>query len=221
MNYYSSILNSYSVSDYSLPTLAPTRTGVGRSTTTGKGMTTGRSTATGLRVSQTAAATSSGEENGSSGGLSTGAKIGIGVGVTLAFLLLAGIGIFLWCMGKRKGKKSSTTIVAPAQPQQTQPVFQQQQPSMAYSNKQGYMPGFQQPPQGVTPPPLYAQTQQASQPGMGGAYEGAYTKGPDPNIAELEHEYHFATPGMVEMGDGVPEREPEPLKKAKKLAKKK
>ncbi|KAF1958726.1 hypothetical protein CC80DRAFT_546047 [Byssothecium circinans] len=209
MGYYSSLLKSYSLTDYTLPTLTAAATGAGRLTTTG------RATATESRSTSTAAAAaaSGGEETGSGGGLSTGAKIGIGVGVTLAVLLLAGIGIGLWCMGKRKGKKISTTVVAPAQPnfpaQQQAPQHMQQQPQMGHTNSQGYMPGFQLQQPVVLPPPQYAQPQQPQDSGTGllGAYGGGYAKGPDSSVAELEHQYHFAKPGIVEMGDGVLETE--------------
>jgi hypothetical protein len=207
MSEYESLTAQYSLTDYSIPTLSPTA---------------GGSTRTGLSAS---APTNSGS-GGGGGGMSPGAKIGIGVGVALGVLLLAGVGILIWCMGKKKGKKNTTTIVAPAQPafaaqpQQQQPPqpqqFQPPQPQMGYVNNQGYMQGVPQqgypqhgyPPQTMSPPPQYVQPQQgAEQHGMAGAY-GAYAKGPEPNVAELEHEYHFARPGAIEM-DGMPEQEPQ------------
>jgi hypothetical protein len=221
-DYYSSLLSEYesltagySLTDYSIPTLAPTAGGT-RTTNAGA------STATGVPSSAAESSSSSG-----GGGMSSGAKIGIGVGVALGLLLLASIGICLWCMGKRKGKKTTTTIIAPSQPafaqQQQQPPppaqhFQQPQPQMGYVNSQGYMQGVPQqgyqqqayPPQTISPPPQYVQPQSpqgAEQHGMAGAYS-AYAKGPEPNVAELEHEYHFAKPGVVEM-DGSPDQGPQ------------
>jgi hypothetical protein len=147
----------------------------------------------------TATAAKANETSGSAkGGLSTGAKIGIGVAVPVGVLFLVGIGVFLWCAGKRKGKKNGTTIVQPptAQPQfQPQPYQPPQQQQMYPTNQQGYMQGYQQ-----TPPPQYIQPQQ----GANVAY-GGYAKQPQPGVAELEHEYHFPShPGAVEM-DGGPE----------------
>ena len=239
MDYYSSLLRSYSITDYVIPTTTGSRTGSGRVPTTARA--TARATATGSRATSTTVAALDGGENTSNGGLSTGAKIGIGVGVALGVLLLAGIGICLWCMGKRKGKKSSTTIVAPAQ--HAIPQVHQQPPQMNYVESAApptnyvdssmYKHPYQAPQPTVSPPPQYVQPQQFQQPqqpqqqqqglyigSTGGAYGGGHVKGPDSNIAELEHEYHYAKPGVVEMGDGLPEREPTP-NQGGKLAKKK
>ena len=136
---------------------------------------------------------------GKSGGLSNGAKIGIGVAVPLAVLLLAALGIFLWCAGKRKGKKTATTIVAPAAQLQPPPPQFQQHPQM-YAQNQGYIPGY--PHQQQTPPPHYMQPQ--PQGGNEHAAYGGYAKGPNPGAVELEQEYHFARSGAVELGDGAP-----------------
>ncbi|KAF2643435.1 hypothetical protein P280DRAFT_478202 [Massarina eburnea CBS 473.64] len=210
MDYYSSLLESYSVTGYSFPTMTAVGTGATRIPTSAK------VTASGSRATATAAA-SGGKENEGNGGLSTGAKIGIGVGVTLAVLLLAGIGIFLWCMGKRKGKKSSTTVVAPSQ------TGFSVQPQISYAGQQGYTPSLQQQQLAVSPPLQYAQPQQPQQSGVGMgmavAYGDGYMKALYPNAAELEHEYHFANPGVVEMGDGLPETET-PQKQTGKLSKK-
>lgn len=208
-SYYSSILAdlaSYSVPGYSIPDSTATAGGRG---------TAGASNPTG-----TAAAASGGDSSGSGGsaGLPTGAKIGIGVGVPLAVFLLAGLGVLLWCMGKKKGKKSSTTVVAPAQPGAPfQSQFQQPpQQQMGYMNHQGYMPGYQQsvspPPQYMTPPPPGA--------GYGGGY-GGYGKGPETaGAVELEQEYHFARPGVVEMDGGQePPQQQQPGKKKNKKKK--
>ncbi|KAF2867165.1 hypothetical protein BDV95DRAFT_611036 [Massariosphaeria phaeospora] len=144
-----------------------------------------------------------------SGGLSTGAKIGIGVAVPLAVLVLAGIGIFLWCAGRRKGKKTGTTIVAPQGPPQPQP-----QMGYAAPSSQGYIQGFQQQPQQQQqqiphiqspPPPQYMQPHPPPPPQNANQHAAAYgyAKGPSPGVVELEQEYHFARPGVVEMGDGA------------------
>jgi hypothetical protein len=210
MSEYESLTAGYSLTDYSIPTIAPTAAGT---------RTTGGGAPTATSVPPSAAESSTSSEHK---GMSSGAKIGIGVGVALGLLLLAGIGICIWCMGKRKGKKTTTTIVAPSQPafgasQQQQPPpqsnqpFQQPQPQMGYVNNQGYMQGVPQqgyqqqpyPPQTISPPPQYVQPPSPEQHGMAGAYS-AYAKGTEPNVAELEHEYHFAKPGVVEM-DGSPE----------------
>ncbi|KAF2741360.1 hypothetical protein EJ04DRAFT_547725 [Polyplosphaeria fusca] len=198
-NYYSSLLASYSADlasiyseySYSIPDFAPT-------TTAAFGLTDSASSPT------NAVAANGGRINGDNkGGLSMGAKIGIAVGVPLAVALLAGIGIFLWCAGKRKGKKTSTTIVAPAQPAAQGQFPHQPQPQMGYVNNQGYMQGYPQ--QMQTPPPNYMQPH--PQPGNNMAFPGqaGYAKGPEPGVMELEQEYHFARPGVVEMGDGVVE----------------
>ena len=80
-------------------------------------------------------------------------------------------------------------------------------------NSQGYMPGFQQPPQqyqhvpsATPPPPQYAQGQ-ATNTAYAGA-NGDYGKGPTEGVAEMETEYYFAKPGVVEMGDGTPVQHP-------------
>ncbi|KAF2752309.1 hypothetical protein M011DRAFT_463776 [Sporormia fimetaria CBS 119925] len=126
----------------------------------------------------TAARISASSENdtGGGGGLSQGAKIGIGVGVPLAVGLLVGIGVFLWCAGKRKGKKSSTTIVAPMQQQQA------------------YVPGFIAPP---VPVPYGA-------PPVGPGYgAGADWKvAAEPHVVEMPTGYP-ARPGAVEMDAGT------------------
>jgi hypothetical protein len=125
-------------------------------------------------------------------GLSSGAKIGIGVGVPLAVALLVGIGIFLWCAGKQKGKKKGTTIVA--HPSQLQPPLQQQQAYM--QNNQGYAQGMQQP----MPPPQYASPQsEIANPAYGGY------KAPVAGVVEMEQEYHVARPGVVEL-DASPQQ---------------
>ena len=163
-----------------------------------------------LDPSDTASAATNGNKGGSSssgGGLSSGAKIGIGVAVPLVVLILVGVGVFLWCAGKRKGKKSSTTIVAPnvaqVPPQQFQP-----QPQV-YPQNQGYLPGYQQPPQqfSPTPPPQFAPGPPQYTPGKQGVDQsalGAYAKGPPEGVVELETEYYFARGGAVEMGDTEP-----------------
>ncbi|PVI06563.1 hypothetical protein DM02DRAFT_649685 [Periconia macrospinosa] len=183
-SYYSSLLKSYSLTDYGYGLT----TGSVRPGTTTK--TSARATATGAL---SAATTNTGEETPSSGGLSTGAKAGIGVGVAVGILLLAGLGICLWCMGKRKGKKSSTTVVAPAQPNFT---FQPQP-----TNPQGYTPGNLQQ-QHISPSSTHPPQPQVLQPPGSAASYGGYEKGPGQDFVELEHEYHFARPGVVEIGDG-------------------
>ncbi|ORY10647.1 hypothetical protein BCR34DRAFT_601936 [Clohesyomyces aquaticus] len=217
--YYSSIQSDYYASllgAYSSALATQTRTAAAGRT----GVTSGGARATGT----TEPASNGNGGGGGGGGLSTGAKIGIGVAVPLIVCLLAGLGIFLWCAGKRKGKKSSTTVVAPAngigmqqQPMQQGPVPQQQyqppqQQNMGYvqnPGQQGYVQGYQQqhhqqfaPMPAAptpTPPPGYVPPHQGANQ-YGGAY-GGY-KGPEPGVAELEHEYHFARPGVVELGDG-------------------
>ncbi|CAI6335830.1 unnamed protein product [Periconia digitata] len=191
--YYSSLLKSYSLDNYGLPTLTAASTGPD---------TAGFTTRTNAGVSSTGAAaapaTSSGEAKVSNSGLSTGAKIGIGIGVTSGVLLLVGLGIGLWCMGKRKGKKSSTTVVAPSQ---FNPAMQQQ-PLMGSSQGQGYIPAGLQQQQYVPSPTQYApQPQVLHMPGPEAPY-GGYEKVPGQNVVELEQEYHFTRPGVVEMGNG-------------------
>jgi hypothetical protein len=141
------------------------------------------------------AASANGNNDAKSGGLSSGAKIGIGVGVPLAVGVLVGIGVFLWCAGKRKGKKNGTTVVVPP----AHPQIQVPQPQAYAPNPQGYIQGFQ--PQ--MPPPQYA-PQQQQQPHQGQMAYGGYAKGPKPGVMELEQEYHFARPGVVEMDGTVP-----------------
>jgi hypothetical protein len=133
-----------------------------------------------------------------SGGLSRGAKIGIGVGVPLAVAFLAGIGIFLWCLGKMKGKRNANTIVAPNQTQ-VAPLPPQQQ--VYAPNTQGYVQGYQSP---VSPPQYAVQPQ----PGVGQMGYDGYAKGPAEGVVELEHEYHFARPGVVEMDGGAVSAQP-------------
>ncbi|KAH7126776.1 hypothetical protein B0J11DRAFT_579212 [Dendryphion nanum] len=106
----------------------------------------------------------------------------------------------------------------PQQQQQQQyytapPPPQQQQQNM---NAQGYMQGYTQqlpPPQQQqyqhVLPPQYTQAQAGlAGPGVDTSYAGAqaggYDKGPRPGVVEMETEYHFAKPGVVEMGDGTP-----------------
>lgn len=188
---YSSFFAQYtSAGQYDLSSLLSQYTG----TQTGRAGNTARPTASSVGATN-------GGGGGGGGGLSTGAKIGIGVGVVVIVLLLAGLGIFLWCAGKRKGKKKATTIVAPmAQGPPPPPPQQpfQPQPQM-YAPNQGYLPGYQQspPPQQFQQvPPQYVQSQGEDPHAMGG-----YAKGPGPGVAELETEYHFARGGAVEIGD--------------------
>ncbi|KAF2271186.1 hypothetical protein CC78DRAFT_611197 [Lojkania enalia] len=173
-----------------------------------------------LATSTTAA---SNENNDNGGGMSTGAKIGLGVGIPLAIALLAGIGIFIWYAGRRKGKKNNAAAITPSPQPQLNPsnsnqAFAQQQPfqqppqqppqqPMGYVNHQGYMQGFPQPTQ--SPPPQYGQQappEAAQQQPYRGAYD-PYAKGARPGAVEMEQEYHFARPGVVEMGDGVSEHQ--------------
>lgn len=185
-SYYSSVLRSYSLTDYSLPPLTATGTGAASRTNA-------RVTSTGTRP-----ATATSDE----GGLSTGAKVGIGVGVALGLLFLVGLGVFLWCMGKRKGKKSSTTMLGP---NQLNPALQHQ-PQKEYTQHQGYMPGHLQQQQlqhfAHDSTQNVPQHQTLQQPGVDKSY-GGYGKMPEGNVVELEQEYHFAKPGVVEMGDGA------------------
>jgi hypothetical protein len=217
---YASVLASYSDNGYSIPNYYPTFTAVSSATARPRlssGFANGARPTSTLRSSSTGSASSS-------GGLSSSAKtrLGLVIGIPLALALLLGVGIFLWCAGKRKGKKSSTTIVVPPiqqQPQQQQPPQQQQaQPYQAqpyqvqhsnYVNNQGYMQGFQ-----PTAPPPHNLQPQAKIP-----YASGY-KEPVPGVVELEHEYHFARPGVVEMGDNsesvAQEQRGKKLKKGKK-----
>ncbi|KAF2176167.1 hypothetical protein K469DRAFT_682657 [Zopfia rhizophila CBS 207.26] len=175
---------SYSIPAYSYPGLSATRTAAPKVPATTSG-----------NPNPTAIGTENNNKSGGNGGgLSTGEKIGIGVGVPLAVFLLVGIGILIWCAGKRKGKKTSTTIV---QPPQQQPV--QAQATMGYALNQGFIQGYPQ--QQQVPPPQYVQ-QPGVQPGMGTEGYGSYGKGPQPGVVEMEQEYHFARPGVVEMGGG-------------------
>jgi hypothetical protein len=145
-------------------------------------------------------------DGGKKGGLTMGAWIGIGVGIPLAVLLLAGLGLFLWCFRRNKARKTKHPFVArmaqtPAHPQNYNP-----QPQL-YPQNQGYQPGYHQPPQqnpqsyAVSPiqqvPPQYVQPQA----GDPNAAFGGYAKGPAPGAVELETEYHFARDGAVEIGD--------------------
>ncbi|KAF2477252.1 uncharacterized protein BDR25DRAFT_390801 [Lindgomyces ingoldianus] len=195
---------SYYSYSYSYPGYSASRTVTAASST-------GTLRATGTALPAANGGNDGGNGGGGGGGMSMAAKIGIGVGVPLAILLLAGVGIFLWCAGKHKGKKSSTTIIAPVSSQHQQQQYQNhaaqqqfqtpQQQQMGYlqnPNQQGYMQGYAQHPTAPTPPPGYVQNQQYA-----GAY-GGYAKGPDPGVMELEQEYHFARPGVVELGDGAP-----------------
>jgi hypothetical protein len=206
---YVSILASYSDNGYSIPNYYPTFAAVS-STTARPRLSSGF--ANGARPTSTLASSST-ESGSSSGGLSSSAKtrLGLAIGIPLALALLLGVGIFLWCAGKRKGKKSSTTIVVPpiqqqAQQQQAQP-YQVQHSN--YVNNQGYMQGFQP----TAPPPHNLQPQ------AGIPYASGY-KEPVPGVVELEQEYHFARPGVVEMGDNsdlVAQEQPgKKLKKGKK-----
>jgi hypothetical protein len=222
---YASVLASYSDNEYSIPNYYPTYAAVSSATARPRlssGFANGARPTSTLRSSSTGSASSS-------GGLSSSAKtrLGLVIGIPLALALLLGVGIFLWCAGKRKGKKSSTTIVVPPiqqQPQQQQPPQQQQaqqqqaQPYQAqpyqvqhsnYVNNQGYMQGFQ-----PTAPPPHNLQPQAKIP-----YASGY-KEPVPGVVELEHEYHFARPGVVEMGDNsesVAQEQPgKKLRKGKK-----
>jgi hypothetical protein len=147
--------------------------------------------ATDPRVDSTAsAAPANGNDSSQSGSLSQGAKIGIGVGVPLAVGLLVGIGVFLWCAGKSKGKQNAKTIVLPPAPPQAQTAQKQ----VCTPNPQGYIQGFQS----QAPPPHYAQQQHPH----GQAPLAGYPKGPECGVVELEQEYHFARPGAIEM-DGA------------------
>jgi hypothetical protein len=234
---YASVLASYSDNGYSIPNYYPTFAAVSSATARPRlssGFANGARPTSTLRSSSTGSASSS-------GGLSSSAKtrLGLTIGIPLALALLLGVGIFLWCAGKRKGKKSSTTIVVPPiqqQPQQQQPQQQQpQQPQQQqahpyqaqpyqaqpyqaqpyqvqhsnYVNNQGYMQGFQ-----PTAPPPHNLQPQAKIP-----YASGY-KEPVPGVVELEHEYHFARPGVVEMGDNsesVAQEQPgKKLRKGKK-----
>ncbi|KAF2000777.1 hypothetical protein P154DRAFT_534539 [Amniculicola lignicola CBS 123094] len=124
--------------------------------------TAGRVTGTAALSRETSTSSSS-----SKGGLSTAGKIGIAVAVPVVVFALIGVGIFLWCAGKKKGKKTGTTIVNPPmkaeymQPAATQAPFQAQ----PYMGNQGYMAGYAKP-QGPlpvptpTPPPQYVPQQQ-------------------------------------------------------------
>lgn len=187
---YSSAYNSYLsllMSSYTYDGLSAT--GTGATATAGRSRTS--------NPTPTADTISGNGGQQDKGGLSTGAKIGIGVGVPLAVAILAGIGIFLWCAGKRKGKKNGTTIVQPPV-QQQQPQFQPPQQQVYPPNNHGYIQGYQ----GQASPPQYAQTQPE---GNNTAYTG-YAKGPEPGVMEMEQEYHFARPGVVEM-DSAPAQE--------------
>jgi hypothetical protein len=218
---YASVLASYSDNGYSIPNYYPTFAAVSSATARPRlssGFANGARPTSTLRSSSTGSASSS-------GGLSSSAKtrLGLVIGIPLALALLLGVGIFLWCAGKRKGKKSSTTIVVPPiqqQPQQQQqpPQQQQAQPYQAqpyqvqhsnYVNNQGYMQGFQ-----PTAPPSHNLQPQAKIP-----YASGY-KEPVPGVVELEQEYHFASPGVVEMGDNsesVAQEQPgKKLRKGKK-----
>ncbi|KAF2021801.1 hypothetical protein BU24DRAFT_404759 [Aaosphaeria arxii CBS 175.79] len=218
-NEYSSILAQYSLS---LPSYALPGTTTAPSTATAAG---GRTTKT------------SNTSSGGGGGMSTGAKVGIAVGVLLAVGLIIGIGIFLWCAGKRKGRKHATTIVAQpasAQMQTSTAYVPPNGSSSIFQSQQGYIPGqvsHQQPVHtGYAPGPSpllqqpqfgqqqYDQQQQYGQHGQHGQYQygqpqngASYDSGfkePAAGAVELEHEYHFARPGVVEMGDGTPEEAP-------------
>ena len=116
----------------------------------------------------------------------------------IAVFALVGLGIFIWCLGKKKGSQS-TAVPPPVQPTPGAP--QAQYPPMANAPVQGvYVQGqYMQP----TPPPQYI----PMDPGMT-AYQtaGAGEMKPQTNVqavpAEMEHQYHHTGTGAVEMEAG-------------------
>jgi hypothetical protein len=197
-DYYKSGYNPYSIPPISIPTyLYPYLSTTARTTrNAGTATATPTATATGT-ADATNTATPLGAQNNSpndtKGGLSTSAKIGLGVGIPIGVLLLLGLGLFLWCAGKRKGKKAAATNFQPYTPT----------PNAVHAGV-AYMPGQAQ----VQPPPQYVQSPyHAPNAGMT-AYQAAGVKqdgavpAPGVGVVEMEQEYHFARPGVVEMGPG-------------------
>ncbi|KAF2709824.1 hypothetical protein K504DRAFT_467764 [Pleomassaria siparia CBS 279.74] len=182
---YSSFFEHYSTTNYDFNSLLVDLTGT---------VSSRRVANTGLAEKPTISAAATSESAKS--GLSTAAKIGIGIGVVAILGLLAGFCIFLFCAGKRRGKKKRTTIVAPNTHQTQTPFIPPAQPYQPqpniYAPNQGYTPGYQRYP---SPSPLPLQPPNVN-PNVGG-----YAKGPDPGVVELDTEYHFARGGAVEIGD--------------------
>ena len=143
---------------------------------------------------------------GSKGGLSTGAKVGIGVGVPLGVFALIGVGIFLWCLGKKKGQKSKPSGPVAPPPEamagaNNVPPTQQFNPSMVNAPVQGQQQPWPMP----TPPPQYGQVAMGD-PNMTAYHQAGMVK-PEMNVqarpvAEMEQSYHFTGTGAVEMEAG-------------------
>ncbi|KAF2279143.1 uncharacterized protein EI97DRAFT_431343 [Westerdykella ornata] len=217
---YSSLLSEFATlyPSYSLPTdineFLATATATDGAPSTRRTRVDGGPTATGTGAALSNVNNNNGngnnngsnDNNGNAAGLSTGAKIGIGVGVPLAVGLIVGIAVFLWCARKRKGRSNGFAQPGPQQGNfVAQGQLPQQQQQQIYApGPQGYIQGYpaSSPPQ-QTPPPMYMVPHGQEQ-GQVQAQYAAYPKEMVPQAVELEQEYHFARPGVVEMDSGTP-----------------
>ncbi|KAF2205095.1 hypothetical protein GQ43DRAFT_468482 [Delitschia confertaspora ATCC 74209] len=145
-------------------------------------------TITGTGTESKSSATEGAENNSrhQGGGMSQGAKIAIGVAVPVGVILIIIAAVLCCCPPKRfkRGKKTPPGTVVHQTPS-----------GVGQINPQEYIPG--QPYQLQNPPAPSAPPMYTAKPEL-----------PLTGVVELEQEYHFARPGVVEMGSGVPEEHP-------------